>query len=70
MPIDYERMKKSYPVLKRRLTLAKKKGPKAVLKAVEDAYKEFDAIGAYPDGWHLWESAKSDAEFALRFNRE
>ena len=66
MPVDYEAMKKQLPILKRRLTQAKKKGPDAVKKAVSEAFEVFERIG-YPDNWSLWERAKDDAEFAQRF---
>lgn len=50
------------------LTRAKKKGPEAVLKCVELAYADFDK-GLWPDNWHLWEIAKSDAEMEKRYNQ-
>lgn len=63
--IDYARAKKEMPGLKSKLTRAKNsKDPQKVLAAVAEAYAAFDSWGAFPDNWHLWESAKSDAEFA------
>lgn len=63
--IDYARAKREMPGLKSKLTRAKNsKEPDKVLKACEEAYAAFDAWGAFPDNWHLWENAKRDAEFA------
>jgi hypothetical protein len=59
--IDYARMQKAYPKQKAALTRAKKKGYLAVLAACTAAVNEWDAIGAWPDGWHLWQSAVLDA---------
>lgn len=50
------------------LTRAKKKGPQAVIDAVKVAYEQFDLYG-WPDQWHTWEIAKSDAELELRYGR-
>lgn len=65
MAIDYERMKKVYPKQKAALTRAMKqpigvrfeKVAAVCLKAVQ----EWDAIGAWPDGWALWQRSLDDA---------
>lgn len=67
MPIDYAAMSREHPKLKAALTRAKNSGdPVKVLDAVEKAYDRFDAIGAWPDDWHTWNIALSDADFAFR----
>ena len=64
MPIDYERMKRTGPKHKAALTRAKKTGRySAVLAACTDAVREWDEIGAWPDGWHTWNNALRDAAF-------
>lgn len=63
--IDYEAAKREMPGLKSKLTRAKNsKDPDKVLAVVKEAYAAFDRWGAYPDNWHLFESAKRDAESA------
>lgn len=64
--IDYERMNQTYPKQKAALTRAKKKGFDAVRAACSSAIKEWDAIGAWPDGWALWQRTLDDAAFAER----
>jgi hypothetical protein len=60
--IDYERMKRTAPKHKAALTRAKKTGRySAVLAACIDAVREWDEIGAWPDGWHTWDNALGDA---------
>ena len=59
--IDYERMQRSGPKLKAELTRAKKKGYEAVLKAAQHAVREWEAIGAWPDNWNIWQIAVVDA---------
>ena len=59
--IDYERMSRSYPKQKAALTRAKKQGYTAVLATCRTAVKEWDAIGAWPDGWSTWQRAIEDA---------
>ena len=63
--IDYERMKRTYPKHKAALTRAKKKVGDihyaAVLAACKAAVKEWDEIGAWPDGWATWNVALGDA---------
>ena len=61
--IDYERMKRSHPRLKAALTRAKKKGYEAVLATCRDAVKEWEACGAWPDQWSMWQRALDDAAF-------
>lgn len=46
------------------LTRAKKKGPEAVIKVVDAAFSDFSDFG-WPDNWHTFNIAKSDAEFEL-----
>lgn len=64
--IDYERAKRSNPRLKAALTRAKKGGYASVLDACKKAVREWDTIGAWPDGWRVWESALKDAAIAHR----
>lgn len=64
--IDYAQARTELPKLKAALTRAKKKGPEAVIEAVEHAFERFDAWGCWPDCWHTWSIAKSDAEHELR----
>jgi hypothetical protein len=45
------------------LTRAKKAGPQAVLAACKAAVAEWNAIGAWPDNWHTWNIALSDARW-------
>jgi hypothetical protein len=67
--IDYEALKKELPKLKAALTRAKKsKDPQRVIAAVDAAFKRFDDIG-WPDCWHLWNIARSDAEFQALLSR-
>jgi hypothetical protein len=47
------------------LTIAKKKGPEAVIDIVRIAFEDFQEHG-WPDNWHIWNIAKEDAEMALR----
>ena len=61
MPIDYARMQQTITKHKAALTRAKKQGYDAVLKACRAAVKEWDEIGAWPDGWHTWNIALGDA---------
>lgn len=61
MTIDYERMKLVYPKQKAALTHAKKKGYDAVRSVCRAAVKEWDEIGAWPDGWATWQIALDDA---------
>jgi hypothetical protein len=56
-----------------RLTRAKKKAaaqndPQIVLDEVARTFREWDeADAAYPDTWHTWEAAASDALTAKRY---
>ena len=66
MAIDYDRMRKRHPVLKRRLTMAERHElagirRAAVLNACRDAVAEWDEIGAWPDDWSRWQRALDDA---------
>lgn len=65
--IDYAAMDRSVRRHKAAMTKARRKGPAAVIAAVEAAFADWDRPGmAYPDGWHAWERARLDAEFELR----
>lgn len=61
--------RKQFSQAKSRLTRAIRSGdPRKVLAVVEETYAEWDAGNfAYPDDWHRWERAASDAEMALRY---
>lgn len=62
MPIDYARMNREGPALKAALTRAvKSKDAGAIVLAVKKALVAWDAIGAWPDQWHRWNIALSDA---------
>lgn len=50
------------------LTRAKKIGPEAVIKVVDAAFADFDIHG-WPDSWHTFNIAKSDAEFEIARRR-
>jgi len=67
--IDYTHMQKSGPKLKAMLTRANNKpDAKERYAAVKDtcraAVKEWDAIGAWPDNWALWQRTLKDAAYA------
>lgn len=64
--IDYARMQKSGPKLKAMLTRAKKQGYEAVTEACRAAVKEWEAVGAWPDNWSLWQRTLDDAAFKDR----
>lgn len=52
---------------RRRLTLAKKKGPQAVIDEVTRTFAAWDAANAaYPDSWHDWQCAHNDAVWATK----
>jgi hypothetical protein len=64
--IDYERMKRTYPKHKAALTRASHvtnpvERYTRVLEACRAAVTEWDAVGAWPDGWSRWESVLRDA---------
>jgi len=62
--IDYARMNRAYPRQKAALTRAINSGdPQKVLAACKAAVLEWNAIGAWPDGWHRWNIALSDARW-------
>ena len=47
---------------RRRLTMAYKQGPKAVIDCVERTFAEWnDGDYAWPDSWHDWNRAHDDA---------
>lgn len=53
-----------YSQAKRRLTIALKKGPKAVLDEVERTLLGDWREKAWPDDWHRWNIAVSDVFFS------
>ena len=64
--IDYERAKKNGPKIQSALTRAKNvsdpiKRKDAVIAACRKAVQEWNAWGAWPDGWALWQCALTDA---------
>lgn len=75
MSIDYERMQKSGPKLKAALTRANRTADNVryvrVLVACQAAVKEWEAIGAWPDNWSLWQRTLEDAALVSeRANRQ
>lgn len=63
--LNYVAMKRELPKLRAALTRAKNSGdPQKVVDAVDLAFARFDVIG-YPDSWHTWNIAKSDAEWKI-----
>lgn len=64
MAHDYAALNAMVRKHKAALTRAKKKGPEAVLAAVEAAYADFDK-GLWPDNWHLWKIAEEDAKMEI-----
>lgn len=57
---------RTYSAQKAALTRAQKYGPQAVLLEVARAEAEWDETGMWPDGWHRWNIARTDAEFELK----
>jgi hypothetical protein len=67
MAIDYQAAQAACRRHKAALTRARKKGPEAVIEAVDRFYAEFDREGwPLPDQWHTWRVAKDDAIYELR----
>lgn len=64
----YTLTQREFVTLKRRLTIAKKKGPEAVIAECGHALSVFEDKG-YPDSWHRWVNARDDAELQKRLNR-
>lgn len=64
---DYDALNKMVRKHKGALTRAKKKGARAVVVAVADAFAAFDEGGLWPDNWATWSVAFDDAAFELRF---
>ena len=65
MPIDYARMKRFGPKQKAALTRAlkltdAKQRRTAVIAACRAAVKEWNEIGAWPNGWSRWQRALDD----------
>jgi hypothetical protein len=64
--IDYARMQKAGPRLKRQLTIAKNTADASlrfhrVKLACEIAVSEWEQVGAWPDNWSLWQRTLDDA---------
>ncbi len=58
-------MTRTYAQQNGALTRAIRSGdPRKVIAEVERAYAEFDAHG-WPDGWHRWNVAQLDAQYAI-----
>lgn len=66
MPIDYALANRLARKHKGALTRARKKGPRAVVQAVNAFYDEFREHDLpLPDAWHTWDVAKRDALYAI-----
>ncbi len=64
MSIDYTAMNRIHPIQKAALTRAVKSGdPQRVLAACQKAVSQWNTIGAWPDDWHRWNIALSDARW-------
>ena len=62
MSIDYTRANKMHRVMKSKLTRAiNSKNPDKVRDACVAALAEWKLWGAWPDDWHRWNIALSDA---------
>lgn len=62
--------KSEHAQAKRRLTMAKRKGPQAVRDEVKRTLDDWLNRGlAYPDDWHRWLRADEDAALELRYQR-
>jgi hypothetical protein len=61
----YTLTQKEYSNLKRRLTIAKKRGPEAVVAECSHAFEIFNDKG-WPDEWYSWEIAMNDARVSIR----
>lgn len=62
--IDYDRMKRVHPRQKAALTRAVKSGDRdRIISVCAAAAVEWDAIGAWPDGWHRWQAALDRVTF-------
>ena len=65
--------KGQFSAAKRRLTLAKKRAvkqndPRIVIDVVNEIFQSWDdGDFAYPDDWHRFNIARSDAEMALAY---
>lgn len=57
---------KEWSSWKRKLTIAKKKGPEAVVKVCEEFFAREDEGYCLPDDWHIFNIAREDAQFELR----
>jgi hypothetical protein len=70
MSIDYALAQRLVRKHKAALTRAKNtRDPHKVIAAVDAAYAEWDANDIpYPDSWHTWERAKSDALVAIAYD--
>lgn len=63
--------RKQFSAAKSRLTRAVNSGdPQRVIDEVTRTFAEWDRGDyAYPDDWHRWEIARSDAWFQQRFSK-
>lgn len=62
MPIDHARARSNGPRLKSALTRAINSGePEKVAEACREALLEWRQWGLWPDHWHRWDAALSDA---------
>lgn len=60
--IDYDRMNKVLPKQKAALTRAVRSGDaEKVAQVCKAAVIEWDAIGAWPDNWSIWQNALDDS---------
>lgn len=65
--IDYTKAQREYPIQKRALTRAINSGrPLEVVRATRKAVAQWNASGAWPDGWHRWDQALQDARHLAR----
>lgn len=54
---------------KRKLTIAKKKSPEAVIEVCNGFFAREDEGVCLPDDWHRFNIAREDAQFDLRRNQ-
>ena len=60
---------KEFRSMKAALTRAKNsKDPQKLLSTANAALARFEEVG-FPDNWHMWQSAKDDAHWALARGR-
>lgn len=62
MSIDYAKANRQFRAQKAALTRAiNSKDPEKVIAAATKAVKEWEEVGSWPDSWHRWNIALSDA---------